>query len=77
MAIDNAEKRKCVAGIPFWPMSPSVTPNASKDQEWRQEAGHGYCGILADSPAAVTQSLSRGLYDWKRGLYHGEYTPTS
>ena len=22
-------------------------------------------------------SLSRGLYDWVRGLYHGEYVPNS
>lgn len=42
MAIDSAEKRKAVAGIPFWPLSPSVTPNSGKDAEWRQEAAHGY-----------------------------------
>lgn len=36
------------------PISPGVTPNAAKDQEWRQEAGHGYPGILA---AGVSEPL--------------------
>ena len=28
-------------------MSVGVTPNSGKDQEWRQEVGWGYPGILA------------------------------
>lgn len=45
MAIDTAEKRRSVAGIPFWPLSPGVTPNASTDQEWRYEAAWNYSGF--------------------------------
>lgn len=46
MAIDTREKRASLVGIlPF--LSVGVTPNASKDQEWRQEAGWGYPGIAA------------------------------
>ena len=54
MAIDNAEKRKCIVGIDC---GLGVTPNASPDVQWRQEAGHGYCGI-----APLTISFDR----WKR-----------
>lgn len=45
MAIDSAEKRRSIAGLPH--LIPGITPNASKDQEWRQESGWGYSGILA------------------------------
>jgi hypothetical protein len=50
VAIDTAEKRRSVAGIPFFPLGPGVTPNASKDQEWRLEAGWSYSGILSLGP---------------------------
>jgi hypothetical protein len=46
MAIDSAERRKSLVGI-ITSMSPGVTPNASQDVEWRQEAGWGYPGIAA------------------------------
>ena len=55
MAIDTAEKRKSLSGIQ-WTLMPGVTPNAAKDQEWRQQAGWGYSGILAGGappPTAV------------------------
>lgn len=45
MAIDSAEKRKSVAGISAGCYPVAVTPNASKDREWRQQAGFGYSGI--------------------------------
>lgn len=47
---DNAEERKSTAGI--------VTPNASKDAEWRREVG----GLFADTGAsagAVAMEMSR------------------
>lgn len=53
MAIDNAEKRKALSGIQVT-LSPGVTPNASTDQEWRQQSGWGYSGILADAPSVVS-----------------------
>lgn len=53
MAIDNREKRQSVVGINRV-VGVSVTPNSGKDQEWRQEAGYGYSGILADNPAPVS-----------------------
>lgn len=50
MAIDTREKRASVVGINRL-AGPSVTVNASKDQEWRQEVGYSYSGIAAASPA--------------------------
>ena len=52
--LDSAEKRKTASGIHLYAVGPGVTNNASKDQEWRQEAGYGYSGILADEPVATT-----------------------
>lgn len=45
MAIDTAEKRKSVSGVVGVPFIPGVTPNSSKDAEWRAEAGWSYSGI--------------------------------
>ena len=61
MAIDDAEKRRSVAGIPFW-VGLGVTPNASKDQEWRQQSGWGYSGILAGGAAPEVVISDRGPY---------------
>jgi len=52
MAIDTAEKRRSAAAVLF-PTLPGVTPNASKDQEWRQQAAWGYSGILVDAPPLI------------------------
>ncbi len=46
MAIDTAEKRKAISGI-MLPLIPGVTPNVSKDAEWRSESGWSYRGFLA------------------------------
>src|SRR3990167_5652407 len=56
MAIDSAEKRKSVSAISFYPLGPGVTPNSSKDAEWRQEAGYGYPGIAATAVVAAVWS---------------------
>jgi hypothetical protein len=53
MAIDNREKRQSTVGINRVG-GPSVTPTLGKDQEWRQEVGYGYSGILADDPAPAS-----------------------
>lgn len=58
MAIDSAEKRRAVAGIAAHPMGPAVTPNASKDAEWRQQVAWSYSGIAADEPQ---EQVSGGL----------------
>lgn len=50
MAIDSAEKRKSISGIQTF-MVAGVTPNATPDQEWRQESGWSYSGIEAGEPA--------------------------
>ncbi len=45
MALDSREKRASVVSTnPGAP--PSVTPLATPDQEWRQESGWAYSGIL-------------------------------
>ena len=41
-----------MVGISFYFVGPTVTPNAGADQEWRQEAGWGYAGILAAAVVA-------------------------
>lgn len=58
MAIDTAEKRRSVAGIQVLTV-PAVTPNASKDLEWRQEAGWSYPGIAAQTIVVVTNPVVR------------------
>jgi hypothetical protein len=54
MAIDSAEKRRAIAGIPSVPFGPNVTPDATPGQAWRQEVAWSYPGILAGSPVVVT-----------------------
>ena len=45
MPLDNRERRSSVVSLnPGAP--PSPTPFAAMDQEWRQESGWGYAGIL-------------------------------
>jgi hypothetical protein len=51
MAIDTPEKRQSIVGIPGPASTPGVTPLATPDQEWRQEVGHSYSGILVGAPA--------------------------
>lgn len=50
MAIDTAEKRRSVSALGQTFMVPGVTPFALQDQEWRQEAGWNYSGILVNQP---------------------------
>jgi len=52
MAIDSAEKRRSAAGTAFGGgvLLPGVTPNTTKDAEWRQQAAWSYSGILAEAP---------------------------
>lgn len=61
MAIDTAERRKSVAGIHGPWTGTGVTPNSGKDQEWRQEAGYGYPGILAGGAAVIPSDDFTGL----------------
>lgn len=61
MAIDTREKRQSVAWLVTGLGAPSVTPNASKDQEWRQQAGWGYSGIAVDEPEDVIYVTASAL----------------
>ena len=61
MAIDSREKRASVVGVNYISAA-SVTPNSGKDQEWRQESGWGYPGILADNPTPSTGFSIIDLY---------------
>lgn len=56
MAIDTAEKRRSLSGIQTT-LLPGVTPNAGKDQEWRQESGWGYSGILASALTTFSETI--------------------
>jgi hypothetical protein len=49
--IDTAEKRKSASGFHALRV-PVVTPNASKDAEWRLQASGMYSGIAAGAPPA-------------------------
>jgi hypothetical protein len=40
MAIDTAEKRRSISFVVI--VSPGVTPNSTKDTEWRREVGYAY-----------------------------------
>lgn len=62
MAIDNAEKRKSISGISLPFFAPGVTPNASKDQEWRQESAWTYSGILTGVSITFTWSWALEAY---------------
>ena len=64
MAIDSKEKRASIVGINYI-SGPSPIPTAAKDQEWRQEVGYSYSGILAGAVAVV---LGR-----RKGLLLGVY----
>jgi hypothetical protein len=55
-AIDSAEKRRSAFNWNAFG-GPGVTPNASKDQEWRQQAMYSYSGILAGAPVTPTGNL--------------------
>lgn len=62
MAIDTAEKRKSISGISLPFFAPGVTPNASKDQEWRQESAWSYSGILAGGVTTFTWTWALEAY---------------
>ena len=55
MAIDTDEKRKSISGIGYTGLMPGVTPNSGQDQEWRQQSGYSYSGILAGGAAPAVQ----------------------
>lgn len=61
MAIDNAEKRRSVSGIAAIPLGPAVTPNVSKDAEWRQQATWGYGGIAVEPPEEGGNHFDEGI----------------
>ena len=56
MAIDTAEKRRSAASFR---RLPGVTPNASKDQEWRQQAARRYSGVLAGEAEVIGTLVDR------------------
>lgn len=51
MAIDDAEKRRAAAGLDPVGVG-GVTPNASKDAEWRAQVGKTYSGNAIDAPTS-------------------------
>ena len=53
MAIDTRAKRASLVGI-VYSQPIGVTNDATPDQGWRQAAGWGYVGILANNPTPVT-----------------------
>lgn len=44
MAIDTAQKRRSISGIPF--LLPGVTPNATQDNAWRRASAWNYTGLV-------------------------------
>ena len=62
MAIDTAEKRKSASQTITGLFGPGVTPNSGTDQEWRQQSGWGYSGILASNPTASVFDVIANIY---------------
>ena len=58
MAIDTAEKRKSAAGVPYLPFLPGVTPDSSKDAEWRKQAAWGYSGSDTVGPGGEVEATA-------------------
>lgn len=48
--IDTAEKRRAAAGVPYLPLTPGVTPDATPGIEWRQQAAWSYSGAAGPPP---------------------------
>ena len=68
MAIDTRERRQAVASLTY--LGPNVTPNATPDQEWRQEVGWGYPGILAGVDTFTPGSdMNTTLREYLNDLY--------
>jgi len=70
MAIDDAEKRKSISGIMLG--LPGVTPNSSKDSQWRQQSGWSYAGAGAPAPAPGPEDGSRFRFTRIRSLVGSE-----
>ncbi len=70
MAIDTREKRASLIGINYV-MGPTPTPNAAKDQEWRQQVGYGYSGILAGAGGGPTTNILNFERGFGRGFARG------
>lgn len=72
MAIDTAERRKAAGAMSgfVYGLAPGVTPNAFTDQEWIQEAGWGYPGILVTSVTAQAGELNTTLRDYLNDIYN-------
>ena len=70
MAIDTAEKRRSVSGVPFFLIGPGVSPEVLKDGEWRQEVCYSYSGIAvaeaapAPAPAAAVPDAIAPWRPW-------------
>lgn len=67
MAIDTADKRRSVAGVP---LGTGITPDATNSLAWRQQVGWSYSGIPAASPPVGTflDSMFKGMF---RGMFRG------
>ncbi len=57
MAIDNREKRQSAASAGMVFMAAGVTPNASKDGEWRQQVGWGYSGNALGAVIGIIKQI--------------------
>lgn len=62
MAIDSAEKRRSAANIGYWLIGPGVTPNASPDAEWREQAAYTYSGIAVGAGGGGGGGGSGGVF---------------
>lgn len=58
--LDDREKRASSLSISLYPAGGGITNNATQDQEWRQEAGYGYPGILAGAPSTIVHRVGWG-----------------
>jgi len=65
MAIDTADKRKSISSIMLPIFVPGLTPNASKDENWRAQSGWSYHGnaVVTSGGGVVRTTRLFGLIE--------------
>jgi hypothetical protein len=70
--MNTAEKRRSAASFR---RLPGVTPNVSKDQEWRQQARRSYSGILAGAAGGTLLGVWAEVQEISAGQFTVEVGP--
>lgn len=66
MPIDTAAKRRSAADVGFLPLTPGVTPNATKPLAWRQSVAWGYLGVPTGNTPIPPPATNRTAFIRRR-----------